>query len=170
SYTLKDLWTKSTRTTTGSISASVPSHATVLYRVSPAGSGNTTRYEAESATVSAGGTIDSNHPGFSGTGFANGANAAGSYVEWTVNAAAAGPASLSFGYANGTTASRPVDISVNGTVVASGVTFPGTGDWAAWSTIAKSVSLSAGANKIRLTATTADGPANLDYVDVTPAG
>ena len=34
SYTLKDLWSKATRTTSGAISASVPSHGTVLYRVS----------------------------------------------------------------------------------------------------------------------------------------
>ncbi|MFD4674429.1 NPCBM/NEW2 domain-containing protein [Lentzea sp. NPDC058450] len=34
---LKDLWTKATRTTTGTISASVPSHGTVLYRVSSNG-------------------------------------------------------------------------------------------------------------------------------------
>ena len=165
SYTLKDLWTKSTRTTSGAISASVPSHATVLYRVSKAGSGNTVRYEAESGTLSAGGTIDSNHVGFSGTGFANGANAVGSYVEWTVTGS--GPASLSFGYANGTAATRPVDISVNGTVVASGVTFPATGDWTTWSAVSRSVTLASGANTIRLTATSADGPANLDYVDVT---
>ena len=165
SYTLKDLWTKSSRTTSGAISASVPSHATVLYRVSKAGSGNTARFEAESGTLSAGGTIDSNHAGFSGTGFANGANAIGSYVEWTVSSS--GPASLSFGYANGTAAARPVDISVNGTVVASGVPFPATGAWTTWSTVSRSVTLAAGTNTIRLTATSADGPANLDYLDVT---
>jgi alpha-galactosidase len=34
SYTLKDLWSKASRTTAGTISASVPSHGTVLYRVS----------------------------------------------------------------------------------------------------------------------------------------
>src|SRR5439155_13222910 len=34
SYTLKDLWSKATRTTSGTISASVPTHGTVLYRVS----------------------------------------------------------------------------------------------------------------------------------------
>ncbi len=88
SYDLKDLWTKSNRTTTGAISASVPAHATVLYRVSR---GGTTpppnRYEAESATISQG-TVDSNHAGFSGAGFVNYANAAGSYVEFSVNAAA----------------------------------------------------------------------------------
>ncbi|WP_189134308.1 NPCBM/NEW2 domain-containing protein [Wenjunlia tyrosinilytica] len=40
SYTLRDLWTKSTRTTTGTISASVPAHGVVMYRVSKTG-GNT---------------------------------------------------------------------------------------------------------------------------------
>ncbi|OLE20997.1 MAG: alpha-galactosidase [Actinobacteria bacterium 13_1_20CM_3_71_11] len=34
SYTLKDLWSKATRTTSGAISASVPSHGTVIFRVS----------------------------------------------------------------------------------------------------------------------------------------
>jgi alpha-galactosidase len=34
SYTLKDLWSKATRTTTGTISASVPAHGVVFYRVS----------------------------------------------------------------------------------------------------------------------------------------
>ncbi|WP_209648323.1 NPCBM/NEW2 domain-containing protein [Kibdelosporangium banguiense] len=34
SYNLKDLWSKSTQTTTGAISASVPAHGTVMYRVS----------------------------------------------------------------------------------------------------------------------------------------
>jgi alpha-galactosidase len=34
SYNLKDLWSKATRSTTGAISASVPAHGTVMYRVS----------------------------------------------------------------------------------------------------------------------------------------
>jgi alpha-galactosidase len=36
---LKDLWSKQVRTTTGAISASVPSHGTVVYRVTPTGAG-----------------------------------------------------------------------------------------------------------------------------------
>ncbi|MFD0526280.1 NPCBM/NEW2 domain-containing protein [Kitasatospora arboriphila] len=36
SYTLKDLWSKQTTTTTGAISAAVPSHGTVMFRVTPA--------------------------------------------------------------------------------------------------------------------------------------
>ncbi len=38
SYALKDLWTKATSTSTGTISAAVPSHGVVFYRVSRAGS------------------------------------------------------------------------------------------------------------------------------------
>jgi alpha-galactosidase len=162
SYTLKDLWSKATRTTTGAISASVPSHATVLYRVSES-SGGATRYEAEAATLSAGGTVDANHAGYSGTGFANGANAVGSYVEWKLS----GPASsLTFGYANGTAAARPVDVSVDGVVVATGVPFPATGAWTAWSAVTRSLSVASGQHTVRLIATTADGPANLDYLDI----
>jgi alpha-galactosidase len=127
--------------------------------------GGQTRYEAESAALSTGGTIDANHAGYSGTGFANGANAVGSYVEWQVT----GPASaLTFGYANGTATGRPVDISIDGTAVATAVPFPATGAWTTWSTIARPISLTAGAHTVRVTATTADGPANLDYVDVSP--
>ncbi|MFC9330993.1 glycoside hydrolase family 27 protein, partial [Kitasatospora sp. NPDC057015] len=37
SYSLKDLWSKGTSTSTGAISASVASHATVMYRVTPNG-------------------------------------------------------------------------------------------------------------------------------------
>ena len=51
------------------------------------------RYEAESAARSRG-TVDSNHLNFSGTGFVNTENAAGAWVEWTVNAATAGSANL----------------------------------------------------------------------------
>jgi len=41
SYQLRDLWSKATTTSTGAISASVPAHATVVYRVSRAGTFST---------------------------------------------------------------------------------------------------------------------------------
>ncbi|GAA3048628.1 hypothetical protein GCM10020229_70020 [Kitasatospora albolonga] len=48
-----------------------------------------TRYEAESAALSQG-VVEANHANYSGTGFVNGDNVSGSWVEFTVNAAAAG--------------------------------------------------------------------------------
>ncbi|MCP2328763.1 polygalacturonase [Hamadaea flava] len=122
------------------------------------------RYEAENATISQG-VVEANHLGFSGTGFVNTDNIAGSYVEWTVNGTAAGPATLRIAYSNGTTTTRPATVSVNGTVVAS-PTFAGTANWDTWAITSVPVNLAAGANTVRVTATTAAGCANLDYLDV----
>ncbi|TMR96334.1 glycosyl hydrolase family 28 protein [Nonomuraea basaltis] len=134
----------------------------VLYGTPPLG----TRYEAENATISRG-VVESNHAGFSGTGFVNYDNVAGSSVEFTVNATSAGTATLTFRYANGTTASRPMDIAVNGAVVVTAKAFPGTGSWATWQSTSVSASLTAGPNTIRATAATVGGGPNLDYLEVT---
>jgi polygalacturonase len=122
------------------------------------------RLEAESAACQ--GTIDSDHAGFSGTGFCNTDNAVGASATWTVNAATAGSATLTFGYANGTTTNRPMDIVVNGTTVASGLSFTGDGDWTSWRTASVTAPLVAGANTVAAVATTASGDPNLDYLDV----
>jgi hypothetical protein len=124
----------------------------------------TDRYEAESARVYEG-LVESNHAGFSGTGFVNYNNAAGSYVEWTVNAAQAGSRTLTLRYANGTTVNRPMEISVNGGPPTT-VNFPGTGAWTTWQDATVAAQLNAGSNTIRATATTANGGPNTDRLDV----
>ncbi|MEZ0076769.1 cellulase family glycosylhydrolase [Planotetraspora sp. GP83] len=137
----------------------------VLALIVPDGASAATRYEAESATISQG-VVESNHLGFSGTGFVNGDNVTGSYVEWTVTAPSAGTATISLVYANGTTINRPMDISVNGTVVSAARAFNGTGNWDTWATSTLTAPVNAGTNKIRATATTVNGGPNLDYVDL----
>lgn len=120
------------------------------------------RYEAENAAIFQG-AVESNHAGFSGTGFVNFDNVTGSAIEFTVNAS--GPAVLKFGFANGTTTARPMDVAVNGTRVGS-LTFAGTGAWTTWSTQTVNAPLAAGTNTVRLTATTANGGPNIDYLDL----
>jgi glucose/arabinose dehydrogenase len=110
--------------------------------------------------------VESNHPGFSGTGFVNYNNVAASAVQWSVDATAAGTATLAFRFANGTTTPRPMDIAVNGSVVASGVTFPGTGSWSTWQTKSITVPVVAGANTVKASATSADGGPNVDWLEV----
>ncbi|MEV0238303.1 carbohydrate-binding protein, partial [Nonomuraea sp. NPDC050786] len=127
-----------------------------------------TRYEVESAPAVCGGAIAANHSGYSGSGFCDTPNAVGGSVEFTVNAPAA--ATMSIRYANGTTANRAADISVNGAVVQRGVGFEGTGAWTSWATKTLPVQLNAGTSTVRLAATTADGLANIDYLDVTTGG
>src|SRR3989440_2585708 len=124
-----------------------------------------TRYEAESATISQG-LVATNHTGFSGTGFVDYTNVAGSYVQWTVSAANAGTAKLSVRHANGSTANRPMDITVNGTLVAAGVAFNPTANWDTWATVTVNAPVNAGTNTVRATATTANGGPNVDFLDV----
>src|SRR5439155_22250502 len=119
------------------------------------------RYEAESATISQG-VVESNHLGFSGTGFVNGDNVAGSYTEWTVNAPNAATATISIQYSNGTTTNRPADIAVNGTVVQAGSAFNSTTNWDTWATKTVTAPVVAGANNVRVTATTVNGHPNMD--------
>lgn len=121
------------------------------------------RYEAENATCT--GLVESNHAGFSGSGFCNGNNAVGAAVQFMVNASGAGTATLAIRYANGTTANRTADIIVNGAVVQASSAFNGTGAWATWATKTLTARVNAGSNTIRLSPTTANGLGNIDFLD-----
>lgn len=125
----------------------------------------TTEYQAETATISQG-VVESNHAGYTGTGFVNYTNVAGSYVQWTVTAAAAGSQTLAIRFANGTTTNRPMDITVNGSLARDEAAFAGTGAWTSWQETSFSVALQAGTNTIRATATTANGGPNVDRISV----
>jgi chitinase len=122
------------------------------------------RHEAETTPAVCDGTIDSNWAGFSGTGFCNTTNAVGGFVEWTVGAATAGVATLGIRFANGSTTDRPANLIVNGATVQT-AQFPGTGAWTTWATRTLTVAVNAGTNTIRLAATTANGDANIDFLD-----
>jgi endoglucanase len=128
-----------------------------------------TTYQAESATIS-NGLVESNHSGYTGSGFVNYDNATGSHVEFSATAPAAGSATLTFRYANGTTTNRPMTITVNGATATTNLAFPGTGAWTTWSTATTTVTLAAGTNRIRATATTSNGGPNLDKLDVETGG
>jgi alpha-D-xyloside xylohydrolase len=127
-----------------------------------------TVYPAESAALG-GAVIDTLHPDYTGTGYVDFADSAGSggFVEWTVNVPAAGVRTLAFRYANGGTGNRPLSISVNGASVQSALAFNPTGDWNTWQTTSFPTALPAGnAVRIRATTTGSNG-ANLDSLTVT---
>jgi endoglucanase len=128
-----------------------------------------TRYEAESAPATCGGTIDSNHAGFSGNGFCNGNNAIGAAAQFTVTASAAGTATLGLRFANGTTTGRPASVIVNGATVQT-TPFAGTGAWTTWVTTTLTAAVNAGTNTIRFSPTTANGLPNVDYLNFEVTG
>jgi hypothetical protein len=120
--------------------------------------------EAEAAARS-GPKIATDQAGFTGTGYADFIAASGEWIEWTVTSTTARTATLDFRYANGTTSDRPLELRVNGSVLNSRLPFVGTSAWTTWRTVSVTVSLQAGANKIRLTSIGASG-ANLDSLTV----
>ncbi|GIH05117.1 hypothetical protein Rhe02_31840 [Rhizocola hellebori] len=122
-------------------------------------------YEAENATI-INGLVESNHAGFTGTGFVNAANAVGSAVEFSVQMPAAGSRNLLFRYANASSANRPASLSING-VNHSTVLFAPTGGWTTWiSAAVNAVALSNGTNLVRISASTSNGLPNLDSLTV----
>jgi hypothetical protein len=128
-----------------------------------------TRYEAEASPAVCSGSIDSDHSGFSGSGFCNGANSTSGFAQFTVNAPAAGTATLGVRFANGTSSARPANLVVNGGGVQAH-SFEGTGAWSSWVTKTMTVSLSAGSNTIRFNPTASTGLPNIDYLDVETSG
>ena len=99
------------------------------------------RQEVETAPATCDGAIESNHAGYSGSGFCNGSNAVGAAAQFTVNASAAGTATIAVRYANGATDNRPADVLVNGSVVQAASTFDPTGAWTTWATKTLTASL-----------------------------
>lgn len=124
------------------------------------------RYEAENAPATCDGTIDSNHSGFSGSGFCNGFNTVGAAAQFVVNASSAGTATLTIRYANGTTQNRTADITVNGSTIQAASSFQGTGAWNSWTSKTLTAQLNAGSSTIRLNPTTSNGLANIDFLEV----
>ncbi|GAB3001830.1 rhamnogalacturonan lyase [Saccharothrix stipae] len=136
----------------------------------PAGHAATTRYEAETAPATCDGAIATNHSGYSGSGFCDSNGTTGATARFIVNAAAGGTATLAIRYANGNTAGRPATVSVNGAAVQTGSAFDHTGGWSAWATKTLTAPLNAGDNTVELSATTAAGLANIDYLEVATNG
>ncbi|MFD3761103.1 carbohydrate-binding protein [Streptomyces sp. NPDC058622] len=128
--------------------------------------------EAESAALSGGARAESEHPGFTGSGYAGGftdANRGAASVAFAVPSAEAGSGSAAIRYANGTGSARTLSLYVNGAKVRQ-ISLPATADWDTWATVQEPLTLAKGANTVALTFTTADsGNVNLDsLIPTTP--
>lgn len=120
--------------------------------------------EAEDAAL-VGASVGRSNGGYTGTGYADYNRAGGDAVEWTYNGTSAGQRTLTFRYANGSSADRPLELRVNGAVIVPSLSFASTGSWGTWRTVTVTVQLAEGANRIRLTSIGSNGP-NLDSVRI----
>jgi|GEM_PF-1785555 len=119
--------------------------------------------QAETATLAGGAVIESLHTGFNGSGYINFALNAATATFSNVDGNGGGSKSLSVRYALGATA-RTGKLVVNG--VSSTVSFPATGSWTTWQSLAVPITLNPGvSNTIQFVSTGADLP-NIDEVTI----
>lgn len=122
--------------------------------------------EAESAALSGGTRVESEHAGYSGTGYVGGftdANRGTAAATFTTGSTAAGTSELTLRYANGTGTARSLTVSINGAVRQ--VSLPATPSWASWGAATTEVALNAGANTITVSYGSGDnGNVNLDNI------
>lgn len=120
------------------------------------------RYEAEDAQLT-GVAVDTDHTGYTGTGFVDQFGESGDSVTFTITADEARPYALVFRYANASNAEATRTISVDG-VAADQVAFPSKDAWAIWEYDAYTViDLQPGTHSVTISRTAADsGFINLD--------
>ena len=130
-----------------------------------------TLQEAQPGFCSVAGTIDNDHTGFTGAGFANTDNHQGASITWAANAQTAGTHRITIRYANGGTGPRGGSLLVNGGANGNySVNLPATTDWGDWRTVTVDVDLERGNNTLELRASGADGLANIDSLTLDGSG
>jgi hypothetical protein len=124
-----------------------------------------TTYQAENATLINGGTIESNHAGYNGTGFVNYAPA--SSVQFTnVAGLGGGGKLLTIRYSNGSGVTRPGQVVVNGGT-AVGVNALNTGAFSTWATITIPITLNNNSTNTITVSSTGSDFGNIDQITVT---
>ncbi len=111
-----------------------------------------------------GGSVDSNHEGFTGDGFSNTDNAVGEGLIYGVTALP-GDYTFVFRYAL-ESGERGGNIMINDTVDGGRIDFPATGSWTGWDVTSATVTLPQGIVKIALIADTDGGLTNIDYLKI----
>ena len=114
------------------------------------------------------GTISNTYAGYTGSGYckASVASPNGKGIDWKISVPSSGTYTFGWRYALDSGDDRTCKLKVNNVTVVPSISFPATGAWTNWNEVSVDVSLTEGANNIRLEATTDNGFANIDYLKV----
>lgn len=134
-------------------------------KVASAASELTTTYQAENAFDIDEGVIESQHAGFTGSGYLNINNFDNTFAWYSIDRPVAGTVSLTVRYANGASTARPIRVSAGGGGSATIAGAP-TGSWSTWTTATVNIAMAAGNNDFFLSSVTADGMPNIDKFDL----
>jgi hypothetical protein len=113
------------------------------------------------------GDIESEHSGYTGSGYANTENASGEGIDYKIAALSNDTYTFTWRYAHGKTDDRSGRLLVDGSPAVASISFPQTGAWTTWDEVSVDVDLTTGTKDIRLEGTTSNGLANIDYMMVT---
>ncbi|HEV3355945.1 MAG TPA: TIM-barrel domain-containing protein [Pseudonocardiaceae bacterium] len=124
--------------------------------------------QAEDGQLTGGESVNYDHTGYTGRGFAADYGQIGATDTWSVTGVpSAGSYPLQVRYANGGTVSRTFTVRANNTTIGQ-ITLPPTASWDTWGTAAIDIPLNAGTDSVALTCASGDGcNSNLDSVAVT---
>jgi hypothetical protein len=123
-----------------------------------------TQFEAENAITSGGG-LNTNHPGYSGTGFWDNVGTVSNYIEFTINSKSGGSTDITCRYSSGDS-NKTMTMYVNG-VKYKVLTFPSTKGWDNWASSVENVNLNAGNNTIKYQYDKGNtGYINVDYIQI----
>src|SRR6185503_16527355 len=129
-------------------------------------------YELEDGLLTGGAQFDTEHAGYSGTGFVSGFGTVGASVKVDVDAPKAGEYRMALRYTNGPNpfdGPKTISLIVNG--ASRQITLPAGGAWTNYRLYVDTVALDAGANTIEIKhAQGDDGHVNLDSLRLAPAG
>jgi uncharacterized repeat protein (TIGR02543 family) len=127
---------------------------------------DTVWYQAEDGNFISGTSVDSDHSGYTGTGFVNTPNQLNAWNEFVVSVSEAGNYDAWIRYANGSSIDRSVKVLVNSTEQVSSLSLVTTGDWTNWQYQNLTLSLDGSADTVRLVALTSRGNPNIDRLDI----
>lgn len=112
------------------------------------------------------GDVENEHSGYTGYGYANTDNSLGEGIDWRINVSSSGTYTFVWRYAL-ESGNRTAKLIANGETVLPSISFPSTGAWTTYIEIAPvDANLTTGINDLRLEATTSDGLANIDYINM----
>jgi hypothetical protein len=114
------------------------------------------------------GTIENNHPGYTGSGFVQPVATNGASIYWNAYFDAAPVKSFTFRYAS--TNARTANLIINGVDVASKVFFPSTGSFATWDYATVNAYVAPGAAEVKLQANSAAGLPHIDSIELIGGG
>lgn len=123
-------------------------------------------YQAEAAALSGGAKVNTDHTGFSGTGFVDGYWTQGAATAFTVNVQAAGTRNVTLRYGNGNASPQTLSLYVNGAKIRQ-TSLPNLPNWDTWGTKTEALNLNAGNNIITYKFDAGDSAnVNLDQITV----